>query len=203
MSRELLRVIEIPNYPSRVLIAKSRRPVFYVNMDSSVKGKTDIPKSFLKNTEKYSFDSRGVLFNNVTGEPQIANPYTAGKPRYWVVNFQDIYNQSITQHARNMRIDKLKNILKPYIIGVEALSEQDYPLEICINLYDVEMPVDISNKGVIYIKVIEDLLKKEGKIIDDKIDFVNSSGGCKFVKVEDESEIKMEVKIYKSDNQPN
>lgn len=175
------------------------RPKFYVSEDSKVRGSKRIPISYL-NEDKYYFDDKGVLFNKKTQLPQLANPRSAGKPRLWVVNFQDIWNQNVTRQNRAIKVEILKNIIKPYIENMTPLNE--FPIEISIILYDTEMPVDISNKGVIYIKIIEDLMTKLKKIPDDKVDFVNCSGRCKFVKIDNPDFKKMEIRIYKSDNNP-
>jgi hypothetical protein len=194
-----LIVITIPQYPERVQVAKARRPIFYVSKDSKVRGKSPIPPSF-NNPEKYFFNEKGVLCNHKTGEPQLANPKSAGTPRYWVVNFQDIWNQNLTKQARASHVDKLKVIFRPYVQQIEELRE--FPIEISLVIYDIKCPVDISNKGVIYTKVIEDLLVKEGKIPDDSVQYINCSGRTKFIEITDESQVRMEVRIYKSDDKP-
>lgn len=202
MTRQLLRQIVIPDYPDQVLISKARRAVYYVSKISLVKGKTEIPKSFLKDRTKYKFDERGVLMNVRTGSAQLANPKTAGTPRYWRVNFQDIWNGSMAKHGRSSRIDKLKEIIQPHIafhrknIGFLA----DKPIAIEIFLYDTDFPVDVSNRGVIYTKVIEDLLVSEGVLTDDSAEYVNDSGRCKYIKVQDKKDKKMVINILSSDN---
>lgn len=188
--------VTIPDYPDKIMTAKARRPIYYISSSSNVKGRTNIPKSFL-NKLKYDFDNRGVLINLKTGLPQLANPQTAGKPRYWVVNFQDIWNQNLTKQDRAMKIDKLKSFLRPYIQSISPITQ--FPVEIGIMMYDTQCPVDVSNRGAIYTKVIEDLLVKEGKLPDDSIDYVNA-GRVKFISISDVKDKKMIIKISKSDN---
>lgn len=196
---KVLRNIVIPQYPDKVMIAKARRPVYYVSGDARVRGRTNIPSSLIANPN-YLFDSDGVLIDKRTGEPRLANPRTAGTPRYWVVNFQDIWNQSITKQDRAMKVDKLKAIIRPYIKKMRVLPKTAYPIEINITLYDVAMPVDISNRGAIFTKVIEDLLVDEKKIPDDSVYYINCSGRTKFVSVDTLEEKKMVIKLLKSDN---
>lgn len=191
----LLRRIVIPNYPDKVQTAKARRPKYYLSEDSKLTGSRDIPKSFL-NPDKFYFDDRGILYNRKTGQPQLANPQTAGKPRFWVVNFQDIWNQNVTKQDRAMKVDKLKAILKPYIEEIEPLNNV-FPIVIRIDIYDTNMNVDVSNKGVVYTKVIEDLLVSEGKLPDDSAEYIEESGTCRFTKVEKEEDKRMVVSIYK------
>lgn len=193
---KILRLITVPGYPDKVMVAKARRPVFYVSETSKVRGKTKIPPSFLK-SEHFAFNNDGVLYDLRTGGFKIANPQTAGKPRYWVVNFQDIWNQNITKQDRAIKIEKLKAILRPYIVAMTPIKT--FPIEMNIVLYDMVMPVDISNRGAIYTKVIEDLLVGEKKIPDDSVAYINCSGSTRYVHVDKEDERKMEIKIFKSD----
>lgn len=210
MSRQEDRIVTIvvQNYPDKVLIAKARRPKYYLSLDSKLTGNREIPKTF-QNPEKYAFDERGILIKRATGEPQLANPQTAGKPRYWVVNFQDIWNGNMAKQDRAMKVDRLKNILRPYIELLDPITT--FPIGIEIVIFDTECPVDISNKGVIYTKVIEDLLvntnkdKEDNKHIipDDSVEYINDSGRTKFVKVNVEAEKKMEIRIFRSNNTSN
>lgn len=194
---KLLRKITIPDYPDKVMISRARRPIYYVSTDSGVKGKTNIPPSFLSGS-KYGFNEKGILINLETQEPKLANPQLAGQPRYWVVNFQDIWNGNMAKQARAIRIDKLKEILKPYIMPV--LPIQGFPIELNIIIYDTVCPVDISNRGAVYTKVIEDLLVRCEKIPDDSVQYVNCSGRIKYIRVERVEDKKMEILIFKSDN---
>ena len=192
----LIALVTIPDYPDKVLTAKARRPVYYVTPASKVKGRTDVPPTFLKG-DKYYFNKEGVLYSKRTGEPQLANPQLAGKPRYWVVNFQDIWNQNLAKQQRAMMVDKLKDILRPYIKTLQPITT--FPIEVSLCLYDTECPVDISNRGAVYTKVVEDLLVKEGIIPDDSVRYVNCSGRTKFIPVAADKK-KMEIRITKSDN---
>lgn len=191
---KIITLITVPDYPDKVMTAKSRRPIFYVSETSRVRGRNIIPPSYL-NEERYYFNEDGVLINRKTNEPQLANPQTAGKPRYWVVNFQDIWNQNITKQDRATKVDKLKAVLRPYIQAIREIRV--FPIELNIYLYDSCMPIDISNRGAIYTKVIEDLLVSEGKIPDDSVEYINCSGRIKYIRSEEK---KMEIVILKSDN---
>ncbi len=190
-----MTTITIPDYPDKVLIAKARRAVYYVD-NTTTKGKSLLPRSY-NDITKYAFID-GVLHNLKTGEPVLANPRTAGKPRYWVVNFQDIWNGNMSKQARNNVVGKLKEVLRPHIKNIRKIKA--FPVEISIDIYDTQCPVDISNRGAVYTKVIEDLLTDEGKIPDDKIDYVNCSGRTKFIKIDDIKNKRMDIKITKSSN---
>lgn len=188
----LLRQIVIPDYPDRVMISKARRPVYYTKDNAQ-----NIPKSF-KDTKKYVFDPQGRLIDKRTGEFKIKNSKTAGQPRYWRVNFQEIWNGAIAKHGRNSRVEKLKEVFRPYIESIEPLGDLDYPIGMEILIYDTEFPIDVSNRGVIYTKVIEDLLVRCEKIVDDGAYWVTDSGRTRYVKVDAIAERKMVINIFKS-----
>lgn len=202
MSREEIARIVIPDYPDKVLIAKARRPKYYLSMESKLTGIREIPKSF-QNPDKYEFNERGILIKKSTGEPQLANPQTAGKPRYWVVNFQDIWNGNMAKQDRAMKVDRLKSIIRPYIQELEPITT--FPIGLELYIFNTSCPVDISNKGVIYTKIIEDLLVNTNKdkpdnkniIPDDSVEYIVDSGRTVFKKVETEEEKKMEIVIFK------
>lgn len=199
--RRVLREVVINDYPDKVLIAKQKRSVLYVNETSKVKGKKNIPKSYLNNP-KFYFDEKGVLTRRSDGQPMLANPKSAGKPRYWVVNFQEIWNGAVSRQNRAMKADKLKRILEPHLDELPPINHRDYPIKLEIFIFDTEFPVDASNKGAIYHKVIEDILVKAGVIVDDSENFINDAGRTKLIRVSDEREKKMIVKIIQSDNLP-
>lgn len=196
----LLRQIVIADYPSKIQISKARRPIYYVD-GTSTKGQTRIPKKF-QNVEKYEFNPKGILMEKRTNLPRLANPSVAGQPRYWRVNFQDIWNGAIAKHGRNSRIEKLKEVFKPYIDSIEPIGAVNYPLGMEILIFDTAFPVDVSNRGVIYTKVIEDLLVKCGKIVDDSAKYIVDSGRTRYILVGHPEEKQMVVNIYKSSYVP-
>ena len=172
----VLREIIIPNYPDKICVSKKRRPVYFISKDSSKKrGKKLIPKKY-QNEELYEFNKEGILINKQTNEKVIANSVSAGKPKLWVVNFQEIYNGNVAKQKRACYINVLKDVLRPYIASISALKEEDYPIGLSIELFNDSFRIDASNKGVIYIKVIEDLLVSEKKIIDDNPLYITDSG---------------------------
>ena len=184
-----IRLISIPQYPDKVLIANARRPKYYKKGDK-------IPPSFLKK-DWYVFNEKGILINLRTNQPQLANPGTAGKPRYWVVNFQDIWNGNMARQSRASRVDKLKEILRPYVARIKPIKV--FPIEVSLHIYDVSMPVDISNKGVIYTKVIEDLMVEQGVIPNDTVQYINCSGRVRYIEVKDPKDKCLHIAIYKSE----
>lgn len=187
-----MQSITIPDYPDSIQMAKARRPVYYTK-----KGKRKIPKRYL-NKEKYGFNVAGQVINLATGERVIANSKTAGTERRWVVNFQEIWNGNTSGAARAAKVNKLKDILRPYIQQLKPIRPDQYPIGMAIKLYNTEFKVDASNKGVIYIKVIEDLMTELKIIEDDGPGYINDTGRILLIKVNSEKERKMKVIIFKS-----
>jgi hypothetical protein len=199
--RRLLREIIIDDYPDKVLIAKNKRAIPYVSNESKVKGSKKIPKTYIDNP-KFYFDSKGVLTKRSDDTPVLANPKSAGQPRFWVVNFQEIWNGAVSRQNRAMKADKLKRLLEPYLDELPPIQVKDYPVKIEVFLFNTEFPVDASNKGVIYHKIIEDILVKAGVLVDDSENFINDAGRTKLIRVSDEKDKKMIVRIVQSDNLP-
>lgn len=186
-----MQSIWLPNYPSSVLMSNARRPIYYVTSYTK-KGKRKIPKRYLDTTKYFVKDS--IIHSYSDNKPVIANKLTAGKPRYWVINFQDIYNQTIIKQQRALLINRLKDELRPYIQKFQPVTE--FPVEISLELHDSKCPIDVSNLGAVYTKVIEDLLVSEGILPDDSVEYVNCSGRTRFVFAEEK---KMKISITKYD----
>lgn len=202
-SKILLRQVVVKNYPSSIKVANKIAPKYYVHPTSKKRGKIVNNKSQLPlkyQTDDYVFDKNGYLVNKVTGEKPLVNPIKTGQERWWVVNFQDIWNQNVAQQARNMRTILLKSILEPHLKTIQPFNDEDYPLELNLFICDHKMPIDISNKGVVYTKVIEDSLKELGIIPDDKVQYINCSGRTKFIKIDEDREPMMIIRIFKSSN---
>ena len=188
----LIHEIVIPNYPSKIQLSNKQRAKYY----HKNKGK-EPPKKY-KN-DRYIYNKAKVLIDSVTGERVIANPRLAGTPKMWNVNFQAIWNQQIKYQSRAVITGKLKDIFAPFVKDLEPIRE--FPVKFEIFIFDIDMVVDISNKGVIYTKIIEDLLTEYKIIPDDKAEFINDTGRCKWIKVNTEEEIRMIVRISKSNNE--
>ncbi len=194
----LITEVVINNYPDKVLIAKEIRGIFYVSEGSKVRGRKKIPKTFLDKS-KYHFDNRGVLINTKTGKPLLANPRNKGKERYWNVNFQEIWNGATSGAARAAKTNLLKDILRPHFDKVKPIKQ--YPVRIEIFIFDTKFTTDALNKGVIYTKIIEDLLVTTKKLEDDSPEYVNDTGRIKLIKITNTEERKMVVRIHKSNNE--
>jgi len=188
----LIHEIVIPNYPSKIKLSEKQRAKYY----HKNKGKKP-PKKYQNN--RYVYNKAKVLVDVVTGERVIANPRLAGTPKMWNVNFQAIWNQAIRFQQRAVITNKLKEIFIPFIKDLKPIKE--FPIKFEIFICDIDMVVDISNKGVIYTKILEDLLTEYKIIPDDKAEFINDTGRCKWIKVNTEDEVHMVIRISKSNNE--
>lgn len=190
ISMQIIEKLVIPNYPDTIQMAKERRTLYYTKT-----GKKKIPKRYL-NKEKYAFDNKGRIYTIADDTLVISNPRTAGKERLWVVNFQEIWNGRTHGAGRAAKVNKLKDIFRPYVKTMRKIYQ--YPVGMEIHLYNTEFKVDASNKGVIYTKIIEDLMTEESIIEDDSFEYINDTGRIILHKVETAEEIRMVVNIFKS-----
>lgn len=213
--KELICEIIIPNYPDKVLVSNKINPKYYKSQISTVRGVKATKSFYQKNSLRlnskgkeivistselkpdFKFDEKGYLINLITNEKIISNIYKVGKPNYFVINFQPIYNQFLQYEARNNIVIKLSKIFEPFIKNIQNITE--FPIRIDKFILSSEMPIDVDNKFALYTKVITDLLVKEGKIPNDKSEFINDNGRGKWIKSENRSD--MIIKIYKSNNE--
>jgi hypothetical protein len=202
--KDLIYEIIIPDYPSKIKLSDSRRAIYYHKSKHRMK----LPKKY--QSGRYTWGNDGYLYDIEDSDNKkiIKNSKSAGTPRYWAVNFQAIWNQQIKHQARASVTNKLKDIFRPYLKDLDIITE--YPIKMELFLHDVEMPIDVDNKGVVYTKVITDLLVNTNKgeddnrsiIPDDSSTYVNDTGRCKWVKVNNYKDIKMVIRIWKSNNLP-
>lgn len=180
------QTITLP-YLEKILISKKRNPRYY-NLTKK-KGTNKIPPSYSKKIgSKYEVDSFGFLIDKITREKIISNPRTVGKPKYWVVNVQDLYNGVIKPQMRAGLMLKIKEHMRPYIIksGIKIRSFNIFEkfisyfvninyLRIELFIYSEFMPVDCDNKGFLLHKNFQDLLKEQGIIPDDCSKYIRDS----------------------------
>jgi uncharacterized membrane protein len=78
---------------------------------------------------------------------------------------------------------------------------QAYPVASAILIYDINTNMDVDNMGVVYHKVLNDLLVEHKVILDDSARYLNDTGRTKFIYINTEKERKLIFRIYKSDNE--
>lgn len=192
MSR--IELIKFP-YIDKILVSNKRQTKYYHTSkfkDYNHLAKKKLPTRF-KN-KKYSINSEGYIVNNDTKEKVIANPRTAGEARYWVVNFQDIYNGYIRFQTRNDYVTKIKNALELALTDVKPFTK--FPLRLELFIYAETMPIDVDNKGVLYTKCITDLMVKKFNLLpDDSSEYITDTGRTVWVKVGHRYKEKMILRV--------
>lgn len=169
--------IVIPNYEDKVPISHRRRTKYFKKKDKiSKKHENSLSAGLLK------YDKLGYLVDQ-SGNRVIANPLTAGKPKYWTINGQRIYDGSLHYTARSKVARWMHNYLGEYIdeLPVIKIPPGCY-LRIWIDLYK---PADVLNWDCDnlwpWTKWFLDTLVEKGKIPEDSVEYVRSSGQINYI----------------------
>lgn len=188
----------------KLQLSKSRRAVYYTN--DSVISLNKVPKRFFqKDTtlkasftlkEPYDF-TNGKLYNKETKEFVIKNSKTANKPRYWVMNSQDIYSGKFERQARNALIHKLHDYFKELVKDCPILVKEEterFRLVLTWYINPDCVTVDYDNLWI-YEKCILDVLHKEAiglcKVKEDSHKYFK--GGSKDYEYRDNEGFKIEI----------
>jgi hypothetical protein len=187
--------IEIPNYIRQVQLSASRMPKFYEMVKGKLKGKA-LPLKYQTPDYKFRVVMKGkkakTLLCDKHGQPVVSNPQSQGTPRLYTINGQDLYNSNIHTHTRNKIVTAIKKSLQPYLLRMPAIKLEDYPLIIKMEVHDlIKDPLlknqdwDLDNRAQgWYVKCFQDLLKSEGKIIEDSIQYITGPPAPVFIPVE-------------------
>lgn len=182
--------ITVPNFTEYIKVAESKK------LKPIVKGKRKIPKKYLDET-KYSFDDKNRLIELSTGKLVPGNPNVVGKPRYWRVNGQDIYNQKVKTFQRNNYIGMLHNYFSNlFEKEFENIRIKKFPLNLSIIFYVKDMQdhnIDNDNKWI-WEKVIQDTLV-ESKILPDDNPRIICQNTKRTVLVDHEEDVKLIIKL--------
>ena len=132
----------------------------------------------------------------------------SGKPRYWTINGQGLYNATLHYRLRGTITKYFHKYLSKYI--KEQVTEEEikaitlivYPesstrLGVSVDIYEVKrakMP-DIRNMWL-WGKWFEDALQDCGVIPDDNPDYVIESGRTRYFWVDTAEERKLVFRIY-------
>jgi len=176
--------IVIPNYEDKIPISQRRRAKYFKKTDHT-QGK--IPKKHLKNIQSgfYHFNAAGYLVDDSKNRV-IANPLVAGKPKYWTINGQRIYDGSLHYTARS-KVTRWAHVYLGEFI--EDLPEIKIPSGCYIRVWlDIYKPGDRLNWDCdnqwLWMKWFLDTLVEKGKIPEDNVQFVRSSGQINYVESE-------------------
>ena len=189
--------VVLPNFENRVPISKRRRANYYNKNKDSLEIE-DLPQKHQKrfNNGEYTWDKKGFLIDSV-GNRVLSNPLVAGKPKYWTINGQRIYDGSLNYHARAKVARWVHDYLRPYIdeLPVIKLKKGEF-LRVWIDIYkpDEGQPWDCDNLWP-WTKWFLDTLVECGKITDDSIQFVRSAGQISYVESVDERKLIFNLQI--------
>ena len=186
--------IVIPNYEDKIPISQRRRAKYYKKSDYT-QGK--IPKKHLKNIQSgfYYFNTAGYLVDSNKNRI-IANPLVAGKPKYWTINGQRIYDGSLHYTARYKVARWMHRYLGEYIDQIPkiVIPEGCY-LRIWIDMYKPadKLNWDCDNQWP-WTKWFLDTLVEKGKIPEDSVEFVRSAGQITYI-LSDERKLVFNIQI--------
>ena len=180
-TNELL-IIKIPEFKTKFEISHSRRAKYY-------NSKSVIPKKYI-NSNQYKFDKSNILIVASTGQKVIKNTRVARTPKYWVLNGQSLYSGNMHQMVRNKVTNLVHEYLSSFIgevVPIELKTGEYLKIRCILSELKGVANWDCSNKWP-WIKWFEDTMVESGKISEDKITVVRSSGEIYFHEVENISE---------------
>ena len=124
----------------------------------------------------------------------------SGRPRYWTVNGQGLYNATLHFRLRGKITQYFHKYLTKYIkqqiskkdiqrINSLVYKGSDHKLSVSVNIYEIrrgKIP-DVGNMWL-WLKWFEDALQESGVIEDDNPDYVIESGRTRYHWVDNEGE---------------
>jgi len=188
IGRNKIHEIVINEFSQYIKIAESRRAKPFL------KGKRKIPKKY--QNENFEFDSKGRLINKNNGSVVPSNPMVCGKPRYWKINGQDIYNQKIKFTDRAKIVGLLHEYFGKHLV---QLRDFKFPDKIGVRIIfyvldEGKNNIDNDNKWI-YEKVIQDTMTQLSIISDDNPYVINEN--CKKTEFVDKQEdVKLVIEFY-------
>lgn len=197
----------IPDYVTHITLSQKRRAKYY-----TVENQDEIPKKYLK---------QGICFvDNIatlcdTKEKIVKNSKSAGKPRYWKINGQDLWSGNLHPHVRS-KVNKELHEYFGKIIDEQIVSNGFNFIEVSEDkrlffVYTFKINIkgsqDIDNMNV-YVKTFSDTLTsynnpnqkeivKKGIIQDDSPRYVK--GYCGQILQHDELTHSLEIDFYLTD----
>lgn len=180
-----LLIIEIPNYLTHVMLDRSRPANYYTR-------RTKIPVRYMNST--YGFNNYGVLVNAYTGKPVVANPLTAGKPKYKKINGRELLAGRISPVVRSRIIHEMKRFYLPYFMKKKKIREA---CKIRVEIHNAigEGNQDLDNMSWILVKVLQDVLVEANILPQENVKVIKGFE-VDFVPTLTKDERKLVVVIY-------
>ena len=180
MSDKIWKII-IPNYEEKVPISKRRRAKYYKKRDLS---KNNIAKKYTNGVKNgtYSYDKQGYLVDENKNRI-LANPLSAGTPKFWTINGQRMYDGTLHYTARSKITRWMHEYLEQFIQELPEIKLQKGEfLRVWVDMYK---PLAVQNWDCDnqwpWTKWFLDTCVELGKIPDDSIQIVRSSGQITYI----------------------
>jgi hypothetical protein len=179
MVNKVWKVI-VPNYEDKVPVTKRRRAKYYKQGNS-------LPVKYEKGLRsgKYRWKSKHLVDD--LGTRVLANPLTAGKPRFWVINGQRIYDGTLHYAVRAKVAKWVHEYLKQFINPLPVIEiPEGYHIRVWVEMYkeDKDARWDVDNQWL-WTKWFLDTAVELGKIPDDSVKYVRSAGQITFIPSKD------------------
>jgi len=201
--------VVIPQYLTHIQLSKARRPTYYSKKDQIIGG---IPKKYMK--DGIEFNSKGRAINALSKEVIIKNSRSAGTPKLWKINGQDLWSGNLHHSTRSKMNEQLHEHFAEHIIKQVQKDQKTKTIDLKIDerihihyLFKDKIGQDIDNLASIYIKTFQDTLskakdkkfghiKKVGLIPDDNPRYVKSYMPD-FEEISDHEKRELIITIYK------
>ena len=180
-----LLYIEVKDFITRIQTSKARKAIYYEQH-----GKHPVPQSKLKHITplgkcKFIWSDikkpKILLADSETLELIVKNSRAAGTPKYLAIKGNNIYSGFGGYRTRVIIMNGIKDNLRPYFKGKQIT---EFPIYLHFTIHDElnmttsagkSQTQDLDNLFTCYIKAIQDLMKAEGVIPDDNLQFIRKS----------------------------
>lgn len=156
---------------THVPLSSARRAKYYRKGDK-------IPKRF----KRPRYDAQGYLLDKDGNRVQ-SNKRSAGTPRLWRINGQDLYSGRLQGFARKRAVDYLHDYLSEHIAQtIDHPLPSQYLWGVSLNIYGSysERPWDVDNQWI-WIKCFCDTLVRLNLLPDDSIHYINEAGAVRHI----------------------
>lgn len=167
---KLLATIEIPQFITKVQTAKKARPKYYRKKKGKWKPKK-LPPTYKEKLKKGIYSMKGNYLLDENGEKKLANPRTAGKPRYEILSGNKLLSGYGSPFTRAKLARGLKDFYRPFVQDyvIENGKINTFPLRVTWDLFTTvedEPNWDVFNL-FFYYKYFEDSIHEKTDEEDD------------------------------------
>jgi len=134
---QLLQELIIPEYIVRVKMANKRRRKYYRKNKKGTWKPRQLPKTYKQKLKDgvYRMDKKDKYILDEDGQRILANPQSAGKPRYRKLSGNDFASGYGSPHIRAKLVRELKDFYRPFMRGLTPISSSDFPIWVDWHLY--------------------------------------------------------------------